>query len=161
MITPKDLIEQWRQQAAVIRGDSAEFHPDSHERETGLACAEAVEACADELEAALSAQPTTDLRPLIVEMCGIGGNEAEDWRYDVGYQLRRQDARRWAAQLKALAASSPVQPEGSAERALVELWGAFCPDCGPENHAEILAEVLKHSPKASPVQERQPPEGEQ
>lgn len=33
-------------------------------------------------------------------------------------------------------------PEMTAEEAMAELWGAVCPDCGPEDYEGILVEVL-------------------
>lgn len=38
----------------------------------------------------------------------------------------------------------------TAKEAMAELWGTFCPDCGPEEYAGILAEVAKYAPAPDP-----------
>jgi hypothetical protein len=39
----------------------------------------------------------------------------------------------------------------TAEQAMAELWGTFCPDCGPQDYAGILAEVKLHAPDGEPA----------
>jgi hypothetical protein len=109
VITPKDLIERWRTDAedAKARGYLKAWHQ--------------LQSCASELEAALSAQPTTDLRPWVQHLPSCP-RSLPRIKLDLG--------RGWTttsfepkpcscgldAKIAALAASSPVQPQHEKEQ---------------------------------------------